>query len=169
MHQEIEGLMLAYYAVYYLIDAGCRGRARLRRPVVHPRHAGGPPAPAESGPAGPAGSTEIHKERMVSSRRQRKPRGVKRKMSHFPLRRRGPLSCQRYDWTLAVLCPVLQSNSVASKEPEWVLSALQRRRLPAGHAGPRFCAVGRSVPPAASDWWLSDLPAPQTEKPAVPG
>ena len=33
-------------------------------------------------------STEILQERVVSSRNRRNPRGVKRKMSNFPLRRR---------------------------------------------------------------------------------
>jgi len=32
---------------------------------------------------------EILQERVVSSRNRRNPRGVKRKMSNFPLRRRG--------------------------------------------------------------------------------
>jgi len=32
---------------------------------------------------------EILEERVVSSRKRRNPRGVKRKMSNFPLRRRG--------------------------------------------------------------------------------
>jgi hypothetical protein len=32
---------------------------------------------------------EILEERVVSSRNRRNPRGVKRKMSNFPLRRRG--------------------------------------------------------------------------------
>jgi hypothetical protein len=32
---------------------------------------------------------EILEERVVSSRHRRNPRGVKRKMSNFPLRRRG--------------------------------------------------------------------------------
>ena len=42
---------------------------------------------------------EILEERVVSSRGQRKPRGVKRKMSGYPLRRRGAVSRRKWDWT----------------------------------------------------------------------
>lgn len=35
--------------------------------------------------------SEILQERVVSSRNRRKPRGVKRKMSNFPLRRKDSL------------------------------------------------------------------------------
>ena len=42
---------------------------------------------------------EILEERVVSSRGQKKPRGVKRKMSGYPLRRRGEVSRRKWDWT----------------------------------------------------------------------
>ncbi len=42
---------------------------------------------------------EILEERVVSSRRQSKPRGVMQKMSGFPLRKRGPVSRQEHCWT----------------------------------------------------------------------
>ena len=42
---------------------------------------------------------EILEERVVSSRGQAKPRGVKQKMSAFPLRRRGPVSRRKHSWT----------------------------------------------------------------------
>ncbi len=40
---------------------------------------------------------EILQERVVSSRNRRVPRGVKRKMSNFPLRPRRKLPTQRVD------------------------------------------------------------------------
>jgi hypothetical protein len=40
---------------------------------------------------------EILEERVVSSRNRRNPRGVKRKMSNFPLRRRGSKSMPKSD------------------------------------------------------------------------
>ena len=42
---------------------------------------------------------EILEERVVSSRGQQKPRGVKRKMSRYHIRRRGPLSTAKHLWT----------------------------------------------------------------------
>ncbi len=42
---------------------------------------------------------EILEERVVSSRGQSKPRGVRQKMSGFPLRKRGPVSRQEHCWT----------------------------------------------------------------------
>ena len=42
---------------------------------------------------------EILEERVVSSRGQKKPRGVKRKMSGYPLRGPGPISNRKWDWT----------------------------------------------------------------------
>jgi len=41
---------------------------------------------------------EILEERVVSSRGQRKPRGVKRKMSNYPLRPRAPLRKVRIEF-----------------------------------------------------------------------
>ena len=48
---------------------------------------------------------EILEERVVSSRGQQKPRGVKRKMSRYHIRPRGPLSTAKHSWTprIAVL------------------------------------------------------------------
>ena len=42
---------------------------------------------------------EILEERVVSSRGQKKPRGVKRKMSGYPLRGPGTVSRRQWDWT----------------------------------------------------------------------
>jgi len=41
---------------------------------------------------------EILEERAHSSRGLRKPRGVKRKMSNYPLRKRGPLTTNRIEF-----------------------------------------------------------------------
>ena len=46
---------------------------------------------------------EILEERVVSSRGQAKPRGVKQKMSSYPLRKRGPLSRRKHEWTPAIV------------------------------------------------------------------
>ena len=48
---------------------------------------------------------EILEEQVVSSRGQAKPRGVKRKMSNYPLRVRGPLSRKVHRW-VPELCPI---------------------------------------------------------------
>ena len=45
---------------------------------------------------------EILQERVRSSRGQRKPRGVKRKMSNYPLRPRAPLRRHRIDFANAI-------------------------------------------------------------------
>ncbi len=42
---------------------------------------------------------ERREERVVSSRGQRHPRGVKRNMSNNPIRRAGPLDRRRHTWT----------------------------------------------------------------------
>jgi len=48
---------------------------------------------------------EILEERVVSSRGQRKPRGRRRKMSKYAIRRRCPLSRQKTEWTPEILRP----------------------------------------------------------------
>ena len=45
---------------------------------------------------------EILEERAVSSRNRRNPRGVKRKMSNFPVRRRGSEPMPKIDLQLAI-------------------------------------------------------------------
>jgi len=45
---------------------------------------------------------EILDERVVSSRNRRNPRGVKRKMSNFPLRRRGSKPMPKIDLHVAI-------------------------------------------------------------------
>lgn len=46
---------------------------------------------------------EILEERAVSSRGQQKPRGVKRKMSRYHIRPRGPLSTDKHLWTPSIV------------------------------------------------------------------
>jgi hypothetical protein len=46
---------------------------------------------------------EILEERVVSSRGRRVPRGVKRKMSSFPLRPRASQPIIRIDFTIAII------------------------------------------------------------------
>jgi hypothetical protein len=46
---------------------------------------------------------EILEERVVSSRNRRNPRGVKRKMSNFPLRRRDSKPMPKIDLQLAIV------------------------------------------------------------------
>jgi hypothetical protein len=45
---------------------------------------------------------EILEERVVSSRGRQVPRGVKRKMSSYPLRPRAPQTTTRVDFTTAI-------------------------------------------------------------------
>jgi hypothetical protein len=45
---------------------------------------------------------EILEERVVSGRGRQVPRGVKRKMSSYPLRPRAPQSITRVDFTAAI-------------------------------------------------------------------
>jgi len=45
---------------------------------------------------------EILEERVVSSRNRRNPRGVKRKMSTFPVRRRDSITMPKLDLQLAI-------------------------------------------------------------------
>ncbi len=45
---------------------------------------------------------EILQERVVSSRGQRRPRGVKRKMSNFPLRPRGACGSVRIEFSKCI-------------------------------------------------------------------
>lgn len=48
---------------------------------------------------------EILEERAESSRGQAKPRGVKRKMSKFKIRHRGPLSREVHSWEPEIVAP----------------------------------------------------------------
>ena len=48
---------------------------------------------------------ELLEERVVSSRGLCHPRGVKRKMSNYPIRRSGPLDRRRHAWIPLILVP----------------------------------------------------------------
>jgi hypothetical protein len=54
---------------------------------------------------------EILEERAVSSRNRRNPRGVKRKMSNFPLRRRGSKPMPKIDLQIAI--KIFKVNSIS--------------------------------------------------------
>ncbi len=109
VYQEIDGLMLAHHAVRCLIHeaAGKSGEDPdrssfthsvrvMRRRIIAP--GAFPPVDPVPGVAG-----GILEERVVSSRGQVKPRGVRRKMSSFKLRKRGPVSREIHDWTPEII------------------------------------------------------------------
>jgi hypothetical protein len=54
---------------------------------------------------------EILEERVASSRGRQVPRGVKRKMSGYPLRPRTPLPTVRIDFTAAIKISGVSSSS----------------------------------------------------------
>ena len=110
--QEVHGLMLAHYAVRRLIHEAARKVDEdpdrlsfvhavrvVRRRVENPAFP--PSSPNER--LRERVLDEILEERVVSSRGQRKPRGVKRKMSGYPLRGPGPVSRRKWDWTPRIL------------------------------------------------------------------
>ena len=99
VYQEIDGHMHAHYAVRRLIHEAADTRPErilIEKPSSAPcaSCAAGSSIPSLSPPEGqPAGVIdEILEERVVSSRGQIKPRGVRQKMSGFSLRKRGPVS-----------------------------------------------------------------------------
>ncbi len=113
VRQEVEGLLLAYHAVRTFLAEAADAEALdpddlsfvhavrvVRRRLQNP---------------GPRRRTrtvrsrdlcrEILEERVVSSRGLRRPRGVKRKMSNYPIRRAGPLDRRRHAWMPLILAP----------------------------------------------------------------
>ena len=115
VRQEVEGLMLAYYAVRAFLAAAAAAadldpdvlsfvhairvvRRRLQNPGPHRRSLA-----ARVRDLG----REMQEEWVVSSRGLRRPRGVKRKMSNYPIRRPGPLSRERHAWTPLIVVPAL--------------------------------------------------------------
>ena len=107
VRQEFYGLMMAHFAVRGLMhEAALRGDEdpdrlsfihavrviRRKLPIFHAI------PPRRTGPSSMrAVLEEILEERVVSSRNRRNPRGVKRKMSNFPLRRRGSKPLPKID------------------------------------------------------------------------
>ncbi|MDE0127340.1 MAG: transposase [Bryobacterales bacterium] len=115
VRQEIEGHMLAYYAVRHLLHAAAREAAEdpdrlsfvhavrvVRRRIQNPAV---PPLRHRKRALERAVRDEILEERVVSSRGQSKPRGVKRKMSKFKVGHRGPISREVHDWEPAIVIP----------------------------------------------------------------
>ena len=115
VRQEVEGLMLAYHAVRAFLAEAARDeeldpddlsfvhavrvvRRRLQNPDPRRR-----PLTARVRDL----CREIREERVVSSRGLRRPRGVKRKMSNYPVRRSGPLDPRRHAWIPLILAPAL--------------------------------------------------------------
>ena len=58
---------------------------------------------------------EILEERVVSSRGKARLRGIRQKMSGLPLRKRGPVSREKHDWTPDVVPNCALSNSIATR------------------------------------------------------
>ena len=115
VRQEVEGLMLAYHAVRAFLAEAARDedldpddlsfvhavqvvRRRLQNPDPRRR-----PLTARIRDL----CREIREERVVSSRGLRRPRGVKRKMSNYPVRRSGPLDPRHHAWIPLILAPAL--------------------------------------------------------------
>ena len=98
VRQEFYGLMMAHFAIRGLMhEAALKGDEDPRPALVPSRRARDPPQAARLQRYSPLGregpfitrcSTRSFEERVVSSRNRRNPRGVKRKMSNFPLRPR---------------------------------------------------------------------------------
>lgn len=109
--QEVDGLMLAHCAVRSLIHRAAE-KARedpdglsfthavrvVRRRLQNP----GAVSP-DSDALAEAVDAEILEERAVRSRGQAKPRGVRRKMSSYRVRRRGPISRRTHQWSPEII------------------------------------------------------------------
>ncbi len=113
VRQEVEGLMLAYHAVRAFLAAAAHDAAKdlddlsfvhairvVRRRLQNP----GPRRRSRVARIRDL-CPEILKERVVSSRSLHRPRGVKRKMSNYPIRRFGPLDPRRHAWVPLILAP----------------------------------------------------------------
>ncbi len=114
VQQELEGLMLAHYAVRSLIhEAAGRVGADpdrlsflhtvnvVRRRIVHP----GAFSPMTPPTAERDFLDEILEELAISSRGQTRSRGVKCKMGNYPICSRGPLSRKVHKW-IPEICPI---------------------------------------------------------------
>lgn len=115
VEQEIEGLMLAHYAVrHFLHEAACTAGqdpdrlsfthavSVVRRRIQNP---GAFPPMETDAPLEHLVRDEILEERAESSRGQSKPRGGKQKMSRYPVRHRGPLSRAVHPWQPEIASP----------------------------------------------------------------
>ena len=113
VRQEVEGLLLAYHAVRAFLAEAARDEDLdpdhlsfvhavrvVRRRLQNP----GPRRRARIARVRDL-CREILEERAGSSRGLRHPRGVKRKMSNYPIRRSGPLDRRRHAWMPLILAP----------------------------------------------------------------
>ena len=123
IRQEVEGLMMAHFATRKLLHGAARSANEdpdrlsfihavsvIKSRVVNPEASLPEAASMRQGP-GVAAAVRIMKRvwrwmieevlelRVVSSRGQKKPRGVRRKMSNYPLGKRGPIDRTVHDWT----------------------------------------------------------------------
>ena len=113
VRQEVWGLLLAHFAVRGLMhEAALRAdedpdrlsfshAVRVVRRKL-PLFAALPPPPRDRPALHEAVLEEILEERAVSGRGRRVPRGVKRKMSNYPLRPRQPQPTTRIDFPAAI-------------------------------------------------------------------
>ena len=111
--QETDELMLARYAVRRLThEAAEKAGFPSCTPCVSCAAGSSVPAPSppEDRPAGVI--DEILEERVVSSRGQSRPRGVRQKMSGCPLRKRGPVSRRQHAWTPEIIPNCAKSNGI---------------------------------------------------------
>ena len=113
VRQEVEGLMLAYYAVraflaeaadHEVLDPDDLSFVPAVRVVRHRLQNSGPRRRPRAARIRDL-CRELREELVVSSRGLRRPRGVKRKMSNYPIRRAGPLDRQRHTWMPLILAP----------------------------------------------------------------
>ena len=82
VRQEFWGLLLAHFAIRDLMQEA-----------------------AHKGQQDPDQLSYVHAVRLVSTRGHRRPRGVKRKMSSYPLRPRAPIRSQRQEVEIVILPP----------------------------------------------------------------
>ena len=76
---------------------------------------------------------EILEERVVSSRGQSKPRGVRKKMSKYPLRKRGGLSRKKYSWTPQINLDAAYSNIIGLRGAGSIVKSGSSVCLPGAH------------------------------------
>ena len=89
---------------------------------------------------------EILEERVVTGRGQASPRGVRQKMSGYPLRKRDPVSRREHDWTPEIVPKCVQSDSIALRETRACQSNSHRRddQKPSGsdmHCSIKVCGI----------------------------
>ena len=156
VRQEIEGLMLAHYAVRHFLHEAAREADEDpdRLSFIHAVHViwrrvrnpGACPPAHRPRKLRQAVRNEILEERAESSRGQSKPRGrgVKRKMSNYRIRHRGPLSREVHAWEPQIVIHNSYVYSIGSRGCASALTSAtatfpprQRRDLPGSGSGLR--------------------------------